>query len=82
MRVHVIQMILEDRLCVGHLEDRVGDAVLSFGAAAVEQIRFHPCCVLGIFGEEVGEVRMIANTILDQVPVPVSKTGFSLMNII
>ena len=73
MCVHLIQMILKDRLCVGHLEDWVGDAVLPF-SAAVEQVRFHPCCVLGVFGEEVGKVWMIANTILDQVPVPASKT--------
>ena len=73
MSVHLIQKILKHRLSVGHLEDRVGDAILPFGAA-VEQVRFHPCRVLGVFGEEVGKVWMIANTILDQVPVPASKT--------
>ena len=62
-------MILEHRLGVGHLEDWVGDAVLPLGSA-VKQVRFHPSRVLGVFGEEMGKVRMIANTILDQVPVP------------
>lgn len=80
MRVHLIQMILEDRFRVGHLEDRVGDAVLPF-SAAVKQVRFHPSRVFGIFGEEVGKVRMIANSVLDQVPIPISKTKVFIMNI-
>ena len=68
-------MILEHRLRVGHLEDRVGDAVLPLGSA-VKQVRFHPSCVLGVLGEEMGKVGMVANSILDQVPVPARKCKF------
>ena len=67
-------MILEHRLRVGHLEDRVGDAVLPLGSA-VKQVRFHPSCVLGVLGEEMGKVGMVANTILDQVPVPANENA-------
>ena len=65
-------MILEHRLRVGHLEDRVGDAVLPLGSA-VKQVRFHPSRVLGVLGEEMGKVGMVANTILDQFPVPANE---------
>ena len=65
-------MILEHRLGVGHLEDRVGDAVLPLGSA-VKQVRIHPSRVLGVLGEEMGKVGMVANTILDQFPVPANE---------
>ena len=67
-------MILDHCLRVGHLEDWVGDAVLPLGSA-VKQVRLHPSCVLGVLGEEMGKVGMVANTILDQFPVPANENA-------
>ena len=71
--MHLIQEILKHRLRVGHLEYGVGYAILPFGAA-VEQIRFHPCCVFGVLDEEMGKVGMVADPLLDHVPIPVKRT--------
>lgn len=68
MCVHLVEVVLEDGLGVGHLQDLVGDPVAAL--AAVEEVRLHPGGVLGVLHEEVVKVGVTAHPVLHQGPVP------------